>query len=193
MTLEEAFNAHYQELIHFGKKLVKDKQAVEDIVSDIFVRLNNCDIENLRGYLYTCVKNRCINYLEYIKSHRTEEIIGDVWIEETAMIEADFLKKMYAAIAHLSKAEKEVIDLLLKGKSHADAGRILNKGAPTIRSIKRSAIAKLRKAILTPTYNITRQSFLKCIIVLSASRKIISEIGSSCEKARKPYVNIQSK
>lgn len=148
MNLEEAFNAYYQELVFFGKRMICDKQAVEDIVVDVFIALKNPGINGLRFYLYRSVKNRCINYLKYIKCHRFEEIQENAWLEETVKIEVDYLKKMHEAIQHLTIVEKEVVDLYLKGKDASEIAIILNKEHSTIRSIKRTAVNKLRKSIL---------------------------------------------
>lgn len=154
MTLEEAFNAYYNELLWFGNKLVANKQAAEDIIVDVFVAVKDTEIDGLRFYLYRAVKNRCLNYLAYIKTHRTEELDGinelqnDEWLEGSMMIRADYLKKMHEAIQHLTGTEKEVIDLYLKGKEAPEIASIINKRQDTVRSIKRVAINKLRKAIL---------------------------------------------
>lgn len=148
MNLEQAFNTYYKELVFFGNKLIENKQAVEDIVVDVFVSLKNPEIDGIRFYLYRSVKNRCINYLIQLKSRRVREIRANDWIEATAIINVDYLKKMHDALLNLKGAEKEVIDLLMQGKNTVEVSEILNKSMPTIRSIKRHAIIKLRKAIL---------------------------------------------
>lgn len=148
MTLEQAFNEYYKELVYFANKLILNKQAAEDAVVDVFVGLKNPGMNGLRFYLYRSVKNRCINYLLYIKSHRTEDLTGDEWVEGRAIIEVDYLKKMHEAIQHLNKTEKDVIDLYLKGREANEIAYILNKKQATVRSIKRVAVKKLRKAIL---------------------------------------------
>lgn len=148
MNLEQAFNTYYQELVWFGNKIVDNRQAAEEIVADVFVALQKPQMEGLRFYLYRAVKNRCINYLEWVKKRRTVELTGDEWVETTAMIHVDYLKKMHEAIQYLTPTEKEVVYLYIKGKEAKEIAGILKKEQATIRSIKRVAINKLRKMIL---------------------------------------------
>lgn len=149
MNLEQAFNTYYQELVWFGNKMVDNRQAAEEIVADVFVALKRPEMDGLRFYLYRAVKNRCINYLISIKNHiKTVEIREDEWAEGAAMIEVDYLKKMHEAVKRLKGAEKQVIDLLLQGKKTSEVALILSKSVENVRSIKRFAVNKLRKAIL---------------------------------------------
>lgn len=149
MNLEQAFNAYYKELVYFGNKMVANREAAEEIVADVFVALKNPEIDGIRFYLYKAVKNRCLNYLESIKSKKGKivELSGDEWVEATTMIEVDYLKAMHAAIRQLKGTEKQVIDLLIEGKPIPEVALALNKSVDNVRSIKRHAINRLRKDI----------------------------------------------
>ncbi len=66
------FNKHYKELVNYANGYLFDKQSSEDIVQDVFIYIwENADKLNvkksLRSYLYSMVRNRCINYLKSIK------------------------------------------------------------------------------------------------------------------------------
>lgn len=147
MNLEQAFNKYYKELVWFGRKMITNREAAQEIVADVFIALKTPEMEGLRFYLYRAVKNRCLNYLEHIKNKKTVELSGDEWVEAAAIIEVDYLKKMHEAIKRLKGTEKQVIDLLVCGKTTTEAAAILNKSVENIRSIKRHAIARLRKEI----------------------------------------------
>lgn len=148
MNLEQAFNNYYKELVWFGNKLIDNRQAAEEIVSDVFVGLKKPEMDGLRFYLYRSVKNRCLNYLEWVKNRRTVELRGDEWVECATIIQVDILKKMHEAIQYLSRAERDVIDLYLIGKKTKEISEILNKEESNIRSIKRFAVNRLRKSLL---------------------------------------------
>jgi len=56
-------------LSKFANSFVKDPLAVEDIVADLFAGLwsnrgNTMKIEQLKVYLFTNVRNACMNYLQ---------------------------------------------------------------------------------------------------------------------------------
>lgn len=66
------FNKHYETYVLYANSYLFDKAASEDIVQDVFVYLwenaERIDIQSsLQGYLYTMVRNRCLNYLKTIK------------------------------------------------------------------------------------------------------------------------------
>lgn len=64
----ELFNRNWDRVFGMVYSRVRDRDATEGISQDIFMKLwdKRCDltIDNFSAYLYTCVKNRCINYIE---------------------------------------------------------------------------------------------------------------------------------
>jgi RNA polymerase sigma-70 factor (ECF subfamily) len=64
------FRLHYEPLSLFAVRYLRDLQAAENIVQDIFVRLwearNSLNVHtNLKSYLYASVRNACLNYLKH--------------------------------------------------------------------------------------------------------------------------------
>jgi RNA polymerase sigma factor (sigma-70 family) len=62
-VLAAAFRAHYLGLVRLAVQLVDDQAAAEDVVQDVFARLqrsthNLHSVENLRRYLVTAVVNQ---------------------------------------------------------------------------------------------------------------------------------------
>lgn len=69
----DLFNKHYQELCRVLLPIVKDKDAIEDIVQDVFVKLwiRRDEIEintNFKAYLYKAVVLRSFDYLRKQKT-----------------------------------------------------------------------------------------------------------------------------
>lgn len=67
ITFEQLFNDYYNYLCYVAIEFVKEKQAAEEIVSDVFFSLwekrESIQINSsLSAYLIRAVKNRCINY-----------------------------------------------------------------------------------------------------------------------------------
>ena len=63
------FNEFYTLLCRYSIKFVSDKNVAEDIVQDLFLHLwenreRLTTITNIKSYLFTAVKNRCLNYLK---------------------------------------------------------------------------------------------------------------------------------
>lgn len=95
----EIYNRYWEVLVDMGYSFTKDKQAVEEIVNDIFIRLwkrHECfQIRSLRQYLGTAVKFGVFKSL--LKSKRRKELLKDysetiLSIEEEQRIEAKFME-----------------------------------------------------------------------------------------------------
>jgi len=66
------FNKHYKELVIYANGYLFDQPSSEDIVQEVFIYIwenaNKLKVEkSLKAYLYTMVRNRCLNYLKSIK------------------------------------------------------------------------------------------------------------------------------
>src|SRR5512133_3717834 len=69
---ESLFRSSYVSLVRYAKTLIKDHDAAEEIVQDLFVRIwqdkEKLNIESsLNGYLFRAVHNRCLHYIEHLK------------------------------------------------------------------------------------------------------------------------------
>jgi RNA polymerase sigma-70 factor, ECF subfamily len=67
---ESLFRSSYVSLVRYAKTLIKDHDAAEEIVQDLFFRLwkerEKIKIESsLNGYLFRSVHNRCLHYIEH--------------------------------------------------------------------------------------------------------------------------------
>lgn len=66
------FEDTYPELVHYANSYLFDQNWSEDIVQEVFIHLwekaNELDIKSsLKGYLYSMVRNRCLNFLKSLK------------------------------------------------------------------------------------------------------------------------------
>jgi RNA polymerase sigma-70 factor (family 1) len=75
------FRHLYDRLLHFCIRYVHVKEAAEEIVSDVFVKLWNRrseleQVTNLEVYLFVAVKNHSLNYLEQYSHLRIVPLSG---------------------------------------------------------------------------------------------------------------------
>ncbi len=71
-AFEELFFGYYPKLTVFAKKYVRNTDTAKEIVQDFFVRLfenrGKLNIQtSLKSYLYSSIKNSCLNYLNQQK------------------------------------------------------------------------------------------------------------------------------
>ena len=86
---ELAFNQLYKQqvvkLCEFASSYLEDKEASEEIVNDVFVKIwtgrhNLNKIRNMQVYLYVAVKNSCLNYLRSTKAKKGKEgLVGEAF------------------------------------------------------------------------------------------------------------------
>lgn len=64
----ELFNRHWQNVYNMVYSRIRHRAVTEEISQEIFMKLwdkrADLSIDNFSAYLYTCVKHRCLNYIE---------------------------------------------------------------------------------------------------------------------------------
>lgn len=74
------FNKNYEDLVIYANGYLFDKQASEDVVQEVFIYIweNSDSIEiksSLNSYVFSMVRNRCLNYLKTIKITDSFELL----------------------------------------------------------------------------------------------------------------------
>ncbi len=84
-AFEQLFQLYYKPLLYFACRFVRDHQAAQDIVQEVFLQVwcKRQNLEpnlNIKTYLFTAVKNRSLKHLRHQKvkeRYRTEQILLD--------------------------------------------------------------------------------------------------------------------
>ncbi len=74
IAYEELFEQFYAPLCVYAKRYVEDRDSREDIVEEVFAtiwekRKSILITSSTKGYLITCVKNQCLNFLRKENNH----------------------------------------------------------------------------------------------------------------------------
>ena len=119
----EIFVNDYRPLCICAEKIVRNQEEAKDIVSDVFLKLcinrNRIQIsQNKKGYMYQCVRNSCLNYLEHKKMMKNYAQAQNEKLEAcddnnplTAMISKEELFKIEQALNSLPPRCKQVFIL----------------------------------------------------------------------------------
>lgn len=127
-ALETLFSIYFPRLNDFARNVVKDDVISQDIVQEVFVKIweKRSEIEpiNLEAYLFKLVRNRCIDYVKYLKvvNNRMQEIqlsskyeelyrIDFVGDEPYVLIEQELKQKIEKTIESLPDRCREVFIL----------------------------------------------------------------------------------
>ena len=154
-AFKEIYERNVSTLRYFGNKYLPDERLIEDILQDTFVSLwenrkRFCNELTIKSFLYTSVKNRCLNPLrhEKIKQRYAEEFVEEPqesFLEK--VIETELFEMLHYIFEELPPACKEVYQLSLEGKKHEEIASLLNISINTVKKYKNNANHYMRKRV----------------------------------------------
>lgn len=165
---KELYYLFFDGLHRFSFSFVKSKEAAEEIVSDVFIKVwqmrsRLTEINNLKVYLYTVTKNFSINYIH--RNYKNVSLsIDEMDIEpvielsnpEELFISAEMLNTIRQAIQELPPQCRLIFQLVKEdGLKYKEAAEVMNISVLTVRNQLAIAIRKIGGAL--PAY--IRESF----------------------------------
>ena len=155
-SFQQDFYQHYQPLCQYAFTLVKEEEACEDIVQEIFLRVwekkqDLVGTEALRYYLYTATRNNCLTYLEKSKKSVVIRLSGHEAAEAPAPVReaerpaADFDTLLNEALDLLPPKCREVFVLSRVNKfTYQQIAETLNISIKTVENQMGKALKILR-------------------------------------------------
>ncbi len=155
-SYKKIFNLYYKSLVLFASKFIKDPGDVEDLVQDSFVALwenrkNLKTVNSVKAYLYTTLRNKCLNFLRHSKHVNSYiEALKDLenYIDfSKELIKEETFRLFYQAVNDLSENARKVIMLTLEGYKRDEIAEKLGISTDTVKYHKKSAIFKLKQKL----------------------------------------------
>lgn len=147
----QLFELYYVKMVQRAVVYTQDIDIAEDIVQEVFTRLwkNRSELrgaQNIEGYIYMGVRNRCLNHLEhrqvadnYFRSYVEEEPDDDSEREKYAAV----MRRLFAL---LPEKRQEVLRMsVFESKSYAEIASALGITLNTVKDHIKKAYAFLRK------------------------------------------------
>jgi RNA polymerase sigma-70 factor (family 1) len=145
-AFKEIYTCFYKSLYQFALAIVRNREAAEEIVQNVFVKIwqrrtQILSIQNLRVYLYTATKNMALNDLsQKARENITEpfdhihiELNGSVNTPEQIMITAETDRIIRQAVDALPPRCKMIFKLIREdGLKYKEVSQILNIAVNTI-------------------------------------------------------------
>ena len=120
-AFEQVFKSHFVHLCNFAAQFVPDMDTARDITQKVFIQLweNREKIDpnqSIRSYLFTSVKNRCLNYIRDQKKYRSKVLDVDIQSVDVAFEEDQFAveelqNKIDRALSRLPEKCRKVFEL----------------------------------------------------------------------------------
>lgn len=157
---EQLFNSHFQYLCNFAKQYVDDMDIAQDLTQKVFIRLWEKREEldpklSIKAYLFTSVKNRCLNYLRDQKKYRSKILDLDcadveIAVEEDYFAEKELSEKIEAALASLPEKCRQVFEMSrYQGLKYKEIAEELDISQKTVEAHMSKAM-KILRTLLKP-------------------------------------------
>lgn len=149
------YEKYYPILVNFGVQFIGNAETVKDICQNLFVTIwekkyQFRNLSALKTFLYTSIRNRCLDYLKSQKVKKTtgisdyEQIKSDSYFQEKVIQEEVFLH-LEQLIKELPQGTRNVIELGLKGHKNEEIAHILDISINTVKTHRRRGLVFLRK------------------------------------------------
>ncbi len=85
-SFDTIFKGHYTSLCHFAYRYVNDNDTSQEIVQEVFIALwqkreTISSEKPVKSYLFTAVKNHCLNYIRDHKKFRSYQLDVEIELE----------------------------------------------------------------------------------------------------------------
>ena len=153
-ALEQIFNSTHAGLLHFAMYYVSDRAAAEDYVAESYFKLwskrkNFAGMGEVKSFLYTVVKNACLNHIKQNQRHseRHKEILylskKSIEIDEN-VIKAELLQLIWQEVERLPAVRKQIFKMYFaEGMTTFEIARVLEISVDTVRVQKARALHAL--------------------------------------------------
>ncbi len=154
--IEALFIRYYKPLVVFAGSYLHNLAEAEDLVQEQIVKLWTKQAfapvraEAFSTFLFTVIKNACLNWLEKRKLSLTSLEFPHFQIaqEEANQMEDEKVKLIAATLEQLPFKTRMVVDLiLLQDKTYKQAAEELNVSVNTVKTLLKQGIKGLRRQL----------------------------------------------
>ena len=165
-AFEMLYNEHYTPLCHFAQRFVFDLDTAREIVQDVFVRIwekrSSLPAEiSLKTYLYSSVRNKCIDHLKHLKvenefqKKQIKEVLepgnnsfNSIDHPLDGLITKELENAINDAIKNLPNKCREIFELSrFKGLKYQEIAEELNISVKTVETQMSRALESLKKKL----------------------------------------------
>lgn len=152
---EALFKSHFAFLVNFARQFVDDVDTAQDLTQKVFITLwekrEQIDPkQSIKSYLFTSVRNRCLNYIRDQKKYRSQVLdieLADfeLAVEEDHFGEEELKQKIEAALSSLPGKCRQVFEMSrFQQMKYKEIAEELDISQKTVEAHMSKAIKSLR-------------------------------------------------
>ena len=157
-TFQKVFELYYNPLCRFAAAYIKDADNAEEIVQQVFINLwqqkDTIDPDRqIKSYLFTSVKNRCLNHIRDHKKFRSYYLDVEAELEipvaeKDNLLEQDLEKQLAEALEKLPEKCREIFMLCrFEDMKYKEVAQKLNISQKTVEAQMSKALKILREEL----------------------------------------------
>lgn len=151
------FDSYFNALCAFGNKYIIDIHAVEDMIQEVFVnfwenRQNFENINSIKAFLYTSVRNKCLNHIKHqvVRQKSEKDLQQELESEQffnNSVLEEEIFNQLYNEIKNLPGSAQKIMLLALNGLKNPEIADELQISINTVKTQKKIAYNKLKNKL----------------------------------------------
>lgn len=151
------FDNYYNALAAFAFKFIENADTAEDYVQESFIkfwekRKDFDHINAVKSFLYTSVRNACLNHIkhEQVKKKHESSLAYELESDQefgSHVIREEVFNNLYNMIKELPDASQQIMLLALNGMKNQEIADELNVSINTVKTQKKIAYAKIKDLI----------------------------------------------
>ena len=159
-AFEQLFKLHYDELFHYGKKILRDEEVVKDCLQDMFYKLwknrsGLAQVQTVRAYLYQAFRR--VLYDESEKMIKEKSLLrGEGFEPQITFSREDFLiqqqqadeqsRRLLSAMNQLTRRQREAVYLrFFGGMDYEKIAQIMDVNPQSVRNLMHQAYKALKE------------------------------------------------
>lgn len=155
---EQLFKTHYVHLCNYAHQYVRDWDSAKDITQKVYINLweNRTEIDpqkSLQSYLFTAVRNRCLNYMRDQKKYRSRVLDLELMESDIPFMEdnrqlKELQEKISAAVSDLPEKCRLVFEMSrYRDMKYQDIAAELDISVKTVEAHMSRALKGLREKL----------------------------------------------
>jgi RNA polymerase sigma factor (sigma-70 family) len=155
--IEKAYSDYSKEIFSYILRSVRDHEASEDILQDVFIKLLNYSLKstvhagNIRALLYSIARSVCIDSARKSSREKIESVdisvLPDHRIKKDGNSIEELMDAMNLLIDTLSEPEKSIILFKRNGLTYTEISDIMKISERTLKRKIKSVIEYMRKKL----------------------------------------------
>ena len=148
------FECFFPSVCIFANKYLKDPEVARDFAQEAFVEFWKIrgkfkDIKAIKGFIYTVVRNKCLNYIK-TRNIRENILQKEIYSKENffeLILEEETFGFVHQAIGYLAPQSRRIVTLSMEGNTNQEIANILKVSINTVKTLKRNAYKDLRERL----------------------------------------------